>query len=143
MRLLLDANVLGPLCYKPERHPSIQAWFSRMLTHQTYRPMVAELTDFEVRRGLLHVRSMRGLERLNRLVHTLEYVPLTTAAMRRAAGFWAEARRNGRPTANVHSIDGDAILAAQAFGADAAIVTDNTKHMAHYPVRAIPWRDVD
>jgi predicted nucleic acid-binding protein len=138
---MLDANILGPLCHHPERHRAINAWFARVVANPRHHPLLPELADYEVRRGLLHLKSQSGLERLNSLVHALEYVPLDTATMRRAAGFWAEARGRGRPSGA--GLDADAILAAQAFGADATLITDNARHFAHYPVRALRWRDVD
>jgi hypothetical protein len=41
-------------------------------------------------------------------------LPITTDAIRRAAEFWADIRRRGRPTAHQRTLDADAILAGQA-----------------------------
>ena len=51
--------------------------------------------DYEVRRELLRARKAEGLARLDALEEALEYLPLTSAAMRRAAELWAEARQQG------------------------------------------------
>jgi hypothetical protein len=56
-----------------------------------------------------------GLTRLDGLARLLEYLPLTTAAMRQAAVFWAQGRQQGQPTADDKALDGDVILAAQAM----------------------------
>ena len=55
--------------------------------------------------------------------------------MRQAASFWAEARRQGRPTANDMALDGDVILAAQAATlgtADVVIATTNVAHLSRF-----------
>jgi hypothetical protein len=75
--------------------------------------IVPEIADYEVRRELLWAKKMRGLARLDALVSHLEYLPLTTAAMREAADLWAQARQQGQPTASDKAIDADVILAAR------------------------------
>ena len=57
--------------------------------------------------------------------------------MRSAAGLWARARREHRPTAGDQAIDGDVIVAAQAmeFCSDAddwQVITENVDHIARY-----------
>jgi predicted nucleic acid-binding protein len=97
--------------------------------------VVPEIADYEVRRELIRGSKTAGLRRLDALIATVEYAPLTTAAMRQAAQFWAQARQQGRPTAADQSIDGDVILAAQAitFGAVGVIVaTTNVGHLSRY-----------
>ncbi len=59
-----------------------------------------------------------------------------------AAGFWAEARRLGRPTADSKALDGDVILAAQAAQANAVIATENVGHLSLF-VEAARWRDIE
>lgn len=76
---------------------------------------------------------------------------MTTDAMRLAAEYWALVRRKGIPTAHPEALDGDAILAAQAFlvGRDAGtgaggvvIATENVGHLSRFPVPAELWRDI-
>jgi hypothetical protein len=56
-----------------------------------------------------------GADAPDGLARLLEYLPLTTAAMRQAAVFWAQGRQQGQPTADDKALDGDVILAAQAM----------------------------
>jgi hypothetical protein len=106
---------------------------------------VPEIGDYEVRRELLRLGRSRGIRRLDTQVSTtgILYLPLSTAAMRRAAEFWAEARRRGRPTADAKALDGDVILAAQAVlaapaGDDVTIATTNVGHLSLF-VHAQEW----
>lgn len=105
--------------------------------------IVPEIADYEVRRELLRSRRLQGLRRLDELVSRVEYLPLTTAAMRQAAAFWADARQRGQPTADDKALDGDVILAAQVatIEADGIVATTNVGHLAPY-VRAALWRDI-
>jgi predicted nucleic acid-binding protein len=106
-----------------------------------------EIVDYEVRRGLLHVAlrsgrsTTRSLLRLDRLTETLDYLPLDTATMRRAAGLWAEARATGRPTAPGEALDGDVILASQAIAVGGSVVTENIRHLERF-VSAHRWDEV-
>jgi hypothetical protein len=60
--------------------------------------------------------------------------------MRKAAEFWADARRRGYATAPDLALDGDVILAAQAvtLGNNVVIATDNVNHLSRYATVA-PW----
>jgi hypothetical protein len=65
----------------------------------------------------------------------LNYAPITTPVMLKAAEFQASARRMGRQSANDASLDADMILAAQAQtidrnGSEAVIATANVRHLA-------------
>jgi predicted nucleic acid-binding protein len=81
---------------------------------------------------------------LDRLAGLLEYLPITTAAMRQAAKFWAQARQQGRPTAGDQALDGDVILAAQAVTlgvADVVVATTNVAHLSRF-VSAETWQSI-
>jgi hypothetical protein len=77
----------------------------------------------------------------------LGYLAITTLAMRQAADFWAQARRQRRPTAPDLALDGDVILAAQATllalqeNDSAVIATENPRHLIRFAV-AEHWRNM-
>jgi predicted nucleic acid-binding protein len=77
----------------------------------------------------------KGLERLDALASLLQYLPLSTAAMRQAAVLWAKARQQGKPTAGDKALDGDVILAGQAItlnASDVLIATTNVGHLSRF-----------
>ena len=83
-----------------------------------------------------------SLERLDQLKERLLYMPLTTSVMLKAAEFWADARKQGKPRGAVNALDGDAILAAQAHEAGAVIATENVRHFSWF-VEAKHWREIE
>ncbi|NJN82904.1 MAG: type II toxin-antitoxin system VapC family toxin [Caldilineaceae bacterium] len=114
-----------------------------MLSADT-RVIVPEIADYEKRRELLRANKTNGLKRLDAIANFTEYLPITTDAMRQAALFWTQARREGRPTAANLALDGDVILAAQAttIGAPNAIVaTTNVGHLSRF-VPAAQWQEI-
>jgi predicted nucleic acid-binding protein len=142
--VLLDTSVLG-MVTNPRATPETtrcRAWLQALLT-QAIVVAIPEIADYELRRELLRARRDRGIARLDLLTQTLGYLPITTTAMRKAAAFWAEARQQGRPTADEKALDGDVILAAQASllaeeGEEAVIATTNVDHLAWF-VEAHEW----
>ena len=103
-----------------------------------------EIADYEVRRELLHANKVSGLTRLDALARLLEYLPLTTMAIRQAAVFRAQARQQGQPIAGDKALDGDVILAAQAITlwvADAVMAATNVGHLSRF-VPAALWPDI-
>jgi predicted nucleic acid-binding protein len=143
--VLLDAGPLG-LATNPRRSPRNVAcaqWLQGLVTGGV-RVLLPEIADYEVRRELLRARKKKGLERLETLARLLDYLPLTTAAMRQAALFWAEARQHGLPTAGAESLDADVILAAQAATlgiAKVVIATTNVGHLSRF-VAAELWQNI-
>jgi hypothetical protein len=87
--ILLDAGPLG-LLTNPKKTPltaACQKWL-RAVVAAGYR---------EVRRELMRAQKVKGLAKLDALGEQLQYIPLTTTAMRQAAAFWAQARQQGQP----------------------------------------------
>ena len=106
--------------------------------------MVPEIADYEIRRELLRARKTAGIRRLDNLISQTDYLAITTTAMRQAAEYWAEARQQGRATADNKALDGDVILAAQAATLDRAnvvIATTNVKHLSRF-TQAMLWSDI-
>ena len=84
----LDARPLG-LATNPKRSPETEAcaqWLQALVAAAS-RVVLPEIADYEVRRELLRGNRALGLQRLDALVALVEYVPVTTAAMRQAAPF--------------------------------------------------------
>ncbi len=102
---------------------------------------MSEIAGYEVRRELLRANKRAGIKRLDNLRTTLDYLPISTAIMLRAAELWAEVRKRGNPTADPHALDADVILAAQAEQAEAIVATDNPKHLALL-VEAKRWQQI-
>src|SRR5690242_8421315 len=106
--ILLDSGPLGLACGRPGRLPSDQCrtWLVG-LRASGISIVIPEIADYEVRRKLLHIGAQSSLQRLDRLAARLTYLPITTAVMRQAAEFWADARRRGMPTASDLALDAD------------------------------------
>src|ERR1700676_4070706 len=91
MVILLDA---GPLCLITNPRASQEARECNQclesLALKEIEVKIPEIADFEVRRELLRADKFKGIERLNDLQKYLDYVPLTTQTMLKAAQFWAK-----------------------------------------------------
>jgi predicted nucleic acid-binding protein len=106
------------------------------------RIIIPEIADYEVRRELLRANKVKGLARLDNLARFLEYLPLTTVAMRQAAELWAQARQQGQPTAGDKT--GDMILVAQAMTLavqNVVIATTNVGHLSRF-IAADVWQSI-
>jgi predicted nucleic acid-binding protein len=143
--ILLDAGPIG-LVTNPKRSPESTActrWLQTLINAEV-RVILPEITDYEVRRELLRANKIQGIARLDELANLVEYLPITTVAMRQAAMFWAQARQKGQATAGDKTIDGDMILAAQAKTlevADVVIATTNIGHLSRF-TQADLWQNI-
>lgn len=120
-------------------------WLDALLTSGV-SVLVPEIADYEVRRELLRAGRQRGVRRLDALGEAIGYLPITTRTMRLAAGLWAEARKQGRPTAPDPALDADVILASQAKeveseGRSVTVATTNPRHLSRF-VDARTWQEV-
>lgn len=148
MMILLDSGPLG-LASNPQSSTEGQTcflWIQSLRRRIGWRVAVPEIADYEVRRELLRAKKSHGIARLEMLKQTIDYIPLTTATMLKAAEFWAMARNQGNPAADDKALDGDVILAAQAAiltesGEEVVIATTNVKHLALF-VKAQLWPEI-
>jgi predicted nucleic acid-binding protein len=138
----------GPLSLLASPHTSPQPVAARQwlaaLQAAGRRVVVPEIADYEVRRELLRAAKSAGLANLDLLARQLEYLPLTTVAMRKAAELWAQARQQRRQTAADPALDADVILAAQALtlGVPQLVVaTTNVGHLGRF-VPADDWQNI-
>lgn len=142
--ILLDSGPLGLLTAPPRKAASqpCAQWLASLI-QANCRVVVPEIIDYELRRELLRARKMASVRRLDALERATEYLPITTAAMRRAAEVWAQARQQGQPTAGDDTIDVDMVLVGQAdtMGIPFTIATTNVAHLSRF-VAADLWQNI-
>lgn len=140
--VLLDAGPLGMISNPSATPANLECynWMESLLM-SGYQIIVPEIADYEVRRELLRAGKTRGLARLDLLKNTLDYLPLTTDVMLKAAELWAQARNQGTPTADAKALDCDVILAAQALSKNGIVATENVGHLSLF-VEAKDWWDI-
>ena len=145
MVVVLDTGPLG-LLTNPNRSKinlACNRWLQD-LALAGHKIIVPEIADYELRRELLRANKTKGLKQLDALIKALDFLPITTAAMRQAAEFWAQARRQGKPTAGDNTIDGDMILVGQVAtlnDKETVIATTNVGHLSRFTTAAL-WVDV-
>lgn len=139
-RLVLDSGILGKVCHPhhPDNTP-VARWLGNVLSAGTFKIVVPEITDYELRRKLFHLARYKGtkqarigLTRLDEFAALADYLPLHTDVMHLAADLWATARGTGQKTADDKALDIDVILAAQVLDCDGQVVTTNRKHLQRF-----------
>jgi predicted nucleic acid-binding protein len=145
--VLLDTGPLGLITHPKASPQSDQCnqWMQSQLTKGT-RVLVPGISDYELRREMLRMGSIKGIAKLDALRNAIGFVPITTAVMDQAAMFWAQARKMGKPTASDAALDGDMILAGHSTligreGHDVIIATANVKHIELFCVASL-WADI-
>jgi predicted nucleic acid-binding protein len=142
--VVLDSGPLGFLT-NPNSTPvpvAIRQWLADLLAAGR-RVVLPEIADYELRREYIRANLQQALVLLDSLAGQTDYLPLNTAAMRRAAELWAQARTTGQPTAPDPALDADVILAAQALCLNTPVViaTGNLVHLARF-VPADLWSNI-
>jgi hypothetical protein len=142
--ILLDSGVLSLLCssiddISSEEDNSIEQcinWFYSLLAKGVYL-CTSQISDYEVRREFIRINS-KGLEDLDNFKQEriIDFLPLTTEVMEKAAQIWAKVRNINLPTADNKNIDADMIILAQWCllkeenpGQEIFIATTNVKHL--------------
>jgi hypothetical protein len=161
MIVLLDSNTLGIIA-KPEKSfdelsdesQACQQWFYGLLSRGN-RVLTSEISDYEVRRGLLSDlissnKTPPGLQVLDSLAKDglLEFLPVSKKVLILAANLWAEAASIGKQTSDSKNIDADMIISAQYQilcddypGQRVIVATTNLKHLSIF-CEAANWRDI-
>jgi predicted nucleic acid-binding protein len=144
--IVLDSGPLG-LITNPKLSPESVACTQWLQAHITAgnRVIMPEIADYEIRRELLRANKTKGIARLDNLAGSVEYLPITTPALREAAQLWAQARQQGQPTAGDKTIDGDMILVGQTITIgvpNIVIATTNLGHLSRF-IAAELWQNID
>jgi hypothetical protein len=110
--------------------------------------VVPAISDYEVRRELIRAAKTTSIARLDALRDNpaITYLPMTEAALTRAAVLWAEARNRGRPTADPAELDCDVVLVASLLTAnlppnEIVIATSNPGHLSQF-LPAARWETI-
>jgi predicted nucleic acid-binding protein len=153
MIVFLDSGILGLISSPNERDEvtACQNWVLGLLAKGVY-VISSDVCDYEVRRSLLLLETQQltkvNLDRLDRWREVIDFLPLTTQVMQRAARVWADARRRGLPTAEPKNIDADMIIVAQWLllsdeypGRRITISTTNVKHLLPF-CDAMVWQEI-
>lgn len=137
----------GPVGFLTNPNPSpipvaIRIWLTDLL-RAGRRVVLPEVCDYEVRRELIRCSRKRALAILDGLANQVEYLSITTSAMRLAAELWAQSRNSGLPTASGAALDGDVILAAQTLclGSPSIVATGNPGHLSRF-VPSKDWQGI-
>ena len=78
--VVLDTGPLGKIV-NPRKFPESEQRLQRLVGAGEV-VVVPEIADYELRRGLLRLGDLIGIQRLDDLYKLLDYVPITTEAMR-------------------------------------------------------------
>jgi len=146
--ILLDTGPLA-LVTHPKASPendSCNQWLRSQIVKRNV-VIIPGISDYELRRKLIHIKSVSSIAKLEALNTSLLFAPITTEVMNQAALLWARARSMGKPTAVDPALDGDMILSAQAVlleaqGRSVVIATTNVKHLSLFCTTRL-WRDIE
>ena len=149
MIVALDSSPLSLLAQRHGVAPADECreWADAMgrAGHSIVVPAIA---DYEVRRELLRANKLSSITRLDeiRANPRLMFLPMTDAALLRAASLWADARKRGLPTAHPSELDCDvllvAILLTSGIPANQVVVaTSNVGHLARF-LPAQTWQNI-
>lgn len=157
MRLLLDTNLLRRLCH-PSSHADVRAWYRGWLIHGLaggdVEFVISAVADYELRRGYIYALGQgndarQSLAQLDDLCGLWEVQQISPRNLRDAAAIWADARRNGTPTASERDVDWDILIAAQAKemaeqskGVRVVVVTSNATHLKVHGADAKDWHEI-
>jgi toxin FitB len=132
--VVLDSTPLGQITH-PKSDPQVKLWLNS-LNQPDINLFIPEIIDYELRRQLLLDNRKKSLERLDALIKN-RLIALDRNCLLMACELWAWIRKQGLPTADKLSLDGDVILVAQSLSLkknynEIIIVTENIKHISRF-----------
>ena len=142
-KLILDTGPLGRLTHPQGegKNTELKDWINEKLK-EGFEIVIPEISDYELRREYVLRENIQGLKKLNAISISFTYLPISTQIMHQAAAFWAQVRKDGKPTADPHALDGDSILAAQALTVGAVVITENIGHLSRFDnLEVRRWQD--
>jgi hypothetical protein len=150
--ILLDSGPLGLSVRAPSKPEVVRClmWLKGISATGAIL-VIPEIAHYEVRRELLRIRAVGSLRRLDFALDPSSdfvYLTLSTAAIIKAAEFWAFLRQSGISTASPDALDADAMLAGQAAlagqpGDTVTIATTNVMHLNRFPgIDAQIWNQI-
>jgi predicted nucleic acid-binding protein len=147
MIVALDASPLSLLTQRygiPEAD-DCRKWAASLVAAGV-KMVIPSITDYEVRRELLRAGKATSIARLDALQNNpaFEFLPVSDAALLRAAVLWADARRRGLPTAAPSELDCDIVMVAIIQSSplplsDVIVATTNVGHLSRF-LPAQNWR---
>lgn len=153
MITFIDSGVLGILTnpYKFGEASDCEQWLYTLLSQGIY-VCSSDICDFEVRRGLVlalqNKAKFNGIQNLDEIRDIIDFLPIDSVLLRKAARLWASARSQGIPTADNKSLDVDIIIAAHWHilkenfpGRYVVVATTNVKHLSRF-TEAKVWKDI-
>lgn len=148
--IVFDSGVLGLVTKPTKRTAEDRAaaqWAIDVLAAGN-RIVVPAIADYEVRRELVRIGSIRGIAALDawNAGEPDRFLDVTNADLQLACECWAQARNAGTPTADPKELDADVIISAQArnlgLSVSAYIVaTTNVGHLSLF-VPADLWTQI-
>lgn len=154
MIIFIDTGVLGLIVSPNDKQEvrNCQNWLYQLIARGIY-VVSSEICDYELRRSLIlesfTTDNKLSLDNLNAITSLIDLLPVSTAVLHQAAELWAQARRQGTPTADAKNIDADMIIAsscqllqAQYPGQDLIVATTNVKHINQF-IAARRWEEIN
>ncbi len=134
MRLLLDADILSFLL-KKDKYIANKYW-DLLYNHNTDF-FISPMVYYQVKRGLIDKKASRKLFELNKLINTMSWIEFDRDDWERAITLYLYLKKAGFSPEHQ---DGDILIAAQAEGRKAKVITNNLKDFRRLGVECETWK---
>ncbi|MBI4748412.1 MAG: nucleic acid-binding protein [Acidobacteria bacterium] len=145
--VLFDTSILSEVTNpkQTDLRVKMSEWVQSLVLNQI-TIVVPEICDYELRRELIRGNKTNGIKRLDEFIGYHLYLPINSKVMKKAAQYWADARKQGKQTTDDCKLDADMILCAQANslagqGYNVEVATENLRHLTLFVV-AKKWDQI-